>query len=68
MLPKPNSNSCHSWIEHDITFCISGLCPLNKKCYRFIDNHKFDGEVISTSNFYIEENENKCKEFMKLEV
>jgi hypothetical protein len=40
---------------------------INKKCYRYIDNHSFDEEMISTCNFYRDGIE-KCEEYMKLEV
>ena len=59
--------SCHSSFEHDITFCKAGLCPKSSKCFRFIDNHKFDGEYISVSDFY-NEKDKKCKDFMLMNV
>ena len=64
---KHNNKCKHNWIEHDITFCKAGLCPINKKCYRFMDNHDLSDGYFSLCDFYIE-GKKKCKDYMKLEI
>lgn len=54
---------CKCGMNHDMTFCISDICPEYKKCMRHYDNHKFHSERISMSNF----GNSKCEYFISKE-
>ena len=54
-------------MEHDITHCIGGYCPLKEKCYRYLAyQEKVDYPVAVVSGIPYDKINNSCDLFFKL--
>jgi len=52
----------------DITICMNKLCPLNKRCYRFLVKPSKNQSYTNFHPFVTKDGKDKCDNFLQIQV